>query len=52
MTGFAAIVADRGEETVIHWSLDYDLLSDENGLYFEYGVSGQEHIHIDNFEEI
>ena len=31
---------------------DYDLHLDENGLYFEYGVSGQEHIHIDNFEEI
>ena len=30
---------------------DYDLHSDENGLYFEYGVAGQEHIHIDDFEE-
>ena len=30
---------------------DYDLHSDENGLYFEYGVAGREHIHIDDFEE-
>ena len=30
---------------------DYDLHSDENGLYFEYGVAGQEHIHIDDFGE-
>lgn len=30
---------------------DYDLHSDDNGLYFEYGVAGQEHIHIDDFEE-
>ena len=30
---------------------DYDLYTDENGLYFEYGIAGQEHIHIDNFEE-
>ena len=30
---------------------DYDLHSDENGLYFEYGIAGQEHIHIDDFEE-
>ena len=30
---------------------DYDLHSDENGLYFEYGVAGQEHIHINDFEE-
>ena len=30
---------------------DYDLHSDENGLYFEYGVAGCEHIHIDDFEE-
>ncbi len=29
---------------------DYDLFTDENGLYFEYGVAGQEHIHIDDFE--
>ena len=29
---------------------DYDLHSDENGLYFEYGVAGREHIHIDDFE--
>mgnify|MGYP005762118207 FL=1 len=30
---------------------DYDLFTDENGLYFEYGVAGQEHIHIDDFRE-
>ena len=30
---------------------DYDLYKDENGLYFEYGIAGQEHIHIDDFEE-
>ena len=30
---------------------DYDLYEDENGLYFEYGVAGQELIHIDDFEE-
>ena len=24
---------------------DYDLYEDENGLYFEYGIAGQEHIH-------
>ena len=30
---------------------EYDLHSDENGLYFEYGVAGCEHIHIDDFEE-
>ena len=30
---------------------DYDLYEDENGLYFEYGVAGSEHIHIDDFEE-
>ena len=30
---------------------DYDLYEDENGLYFEYGVAGREHIHIDDFEE-
>ena len=31
---------------------DYELLSDKNGLYFEYGIAGKEHIHIDDFEEI
>ena len=30
---------------------DYDLHTDKNGLYFEYGVAGREHIHIDDFEE-
>ena len=41
-------VTKNGKITVT----DYDLHFDENGLYFEYGVSGQEHIHIDDFEEI
>ena len=31
---------------------DYDLHTDKNGLYFEYGVAGKEHIHIDEFEEV
>ena len=30
---------------------DYDLRENENGLYFEYGIAGQEHIHIDDFKE-
>ena len=30
---------------------DYDLYKDKNGPYFEYGVAGWEHIHIDDFEE-
>ena len=30
---------------------DYDLHTDKNGLYFEYGIAGQNHIHIDDFEE-
>ena len=30
---------------------DYDLHTDKNGLYFEYGVAGHKHIHIDDFEE-
>ena len=30
---------------------DFDLYSDENGLFFEYGVAGLEHIHINDFEE-
>ena len=41
-------VTKNGKITVTN----YDLHLDENGLYFEYGVSGQEHIHIDDFEEI
>lgn len=40
-------VTRSGKITVI----DYDLHSDDNGLYFEYGVAGREHIHIDDFEE-
>lgn len=31
---------------------DYDLHEDGNGLYFEYGMTGREHIHIDDFEEV
>ena len=30
---------------------DYPLQTDKNGQYFEYGVAGQEHIHIDDFKE-
>ena len=41
-------VTKNGKITVT----DYDLHLDENGLYFEYGVAGQNHIHIDDFEEI
>lgn len=40
-------VTKRGKIVVT----DYDLHEDENGLYFEYGIAGQEHIHIDDFEE-
>ena len=31
---------------------DYDLYKDNTGLYFEYGITGCEHIHIDDFEEV
>ena len=30
---------------------EYDLLTDEDGQYFEYGVAGQEHIHIKDFKD-
>lgn len=30
---------------------NYDLHTDKYGQYFEYGVAGQNHIHIDDFEE-
>ena len=40
-------VTKNGKITVT----DYDLQLDENGLYFGYGIAGQEHIHIDDFEE-
>ena len=30
---------------------DYELHTDKNGLYFEYGIAGREHIRIDDFEE-
>ena len=41
-------VTKNGKITVT----DYDLLSDENGRYFEYGIAGQEHIRIEDFEGI
>ena len=31
---------------------DYELHGDGNRLYFEYGVAGNEHIYIDDFEEV
>lgn len=31
---------------------DYELQHDSNGQYFEYGVAGQDRIHIDDFEEV
>lgn len=40
-------VTKRGKIVVTN----YDLYKDKNGLYFEYGVAGREHIHIDDFEE-
>ena len=40
-------VTKRGKIVVT----DYDLYEDKNGLYFEYGIAGSEHIHIDDFEE-
>ena len=30
---------------------EYDLHCDKNGVYFEYGIAGKEHIYIDSFEE-
>ena len=30
---------------------EYDLHSDKNGLYFEYGVAGKERIHSGDFDE-
>lgn len=30
---------------------EYDLFTDENGQYFEYGIAGKEHIRIDDFKE-
>ena len=41
-------VTKNGKITVT----DYDLLSDKNGRYFEYGIVGQERIHIDDFEAV
>ena len=41
-------VTKNGKITVT----DYDLRSDENERYFEYGIAGREHIRIDDFEEI
>ena len=31
---------------------NYDLYTDDEGQYFEYGVARQEHIHIDDFKEV
>lgn len=28
---------------------EYDLFTDEKGQYFEYGIAGQEHIHLNDF---
>ena len=41
-------VSKQGKVTVS----EYDLHTDENGLYFEYGIAGREHIYIEDFEEI
>lgn len=30
---------------------EYDLFTDEKGQYFEYGVAGQEHIHLNDFND-
>ena len=40
-------ITNQGKITVT----EYDLLCDENGLYFEYGVEYTK-IHVDNFEEV
>lgn len=31
---------------------EYELFTDKEGQYFEYGVAGTQHIHIDDFEEV
>ena len=31
---------------------EFDLFRDDKGLYFEYGVAGTEHIHLDDFENV
>ena len=31
--------------------LNYELRTDKDGLYFEYGIAGLTRIHIDDFEE-
>ena len=45
-----------GEDTVVFNIValedDKNLYEDKSGLYFEYGVAGREHIHIDDFEEV
>ena len=41
-------VTDRGKISVHTFAL----LEDCGRLYFEYGIAGQEHIHIDDFEEV
>ena len=42
------VAVTNGGKSVVN---DYDLYEDVNGVYFEYGIAGQEHIHIDDFEE-
>ena len=41
-------VTDRGKISV----QTFALLEDCGRLYFEYGIAGQEHIHIEDFEEV
>ena len=41
------VITNQGKITVTK----YDLLCDENGLYFEYGVEYAK-IHVDDFEEV
>ena len=31
--------------------MNYELRTDKDGLYFEYGIAGLTRIHIDDFEE-
>lgn len=55
--GFNIVAVDKKKITIAVTKCgkicvsEYDLYTDENGLYFEYGIAGQEHIHIDDFEE-
>ena len=49
--------ADRDKITVVVTKcgkisvLNYDLCTDKDGLYFEYGIAALTRIHIDDFEE-